>query len=124
MQFRKNFPTNQINYEIMSYPHFLIILYDLQLKLNLVDIKRLFVESIDFTPENKYILRGVVTCPSDDHFTCYIDKLNLINSPKDLKLIYNFYYDDLLFDGAIQIYNDKNVLFIDNENPIIPYICI
>ena len=109
----------------MSYPHILIILYEfdsyLQLKLNLVDIKRLFVDTIYLTPENKYILRGVVTYPSDDHFTCYINKLNLINPPKELKINYNYYYDDLLFDGVIQIYNDKNVLFVDNENPIIIY---
>ena len=69
----KNFPTCQINYEIISYPHFLIILYDfdsyLQLKLNLIDIKRLFLDTIEFSDANKYNLKGVVTCPSDNHFS-------------------------------------------------------
>ena len=60
------------------------------------DIKKLFIEDIEFDSDNKYKLSCVVTSPSDNHFICFINHLNIKNPPKELKINTNYYYDDLL----------------------------
>ena len=50
--------------------------------------------------------------PFKDHFTCYINKLNIINPPYNLVNNLNYYYDN------------KDVLFENISNPIIPYLCL
>ena len=74
---------------------------------------------IEFTAENRF-----VTTPSNNHFNCYINKLNLNKPPNQLNNRTNYYYDAFIFDCKNQLYKDKKDLFVDNENPIIPYICI
>ena len=74
--------------------------------------KKLVCRRNSFTPENKYILKGVIMAPFKDHFTCYINKLNIINPTYNLVNNLNYYYDN------------KDVLFENISNPIIPYLCL
>ena len=67
------------------------------------DIKKLFIEDIEFDSDNKYKLSCVLTSPSDNHFICFINHLIIKNPHKDLKINTNYYYDDLLFGGKAQI---------------------
>ena len=77
----KNFPSSRITYQILNYPQFLFILFDLrsynQLLQNKEALKKIFREQLKFTDKDNYILKGCVTSPSYNHFTFYINKLKI-----------------------------------------------
>ena len=72
-----NFPTRRILYQIISYPKFLFILFDLRSYLQLKEknnlIKKLYIENLRLTEKDRYDLKGCITCPSYNHFTLFIN---------------------------------------------------
>ena len=84
-----NFPTSRIIYEIISYPKFLFILFDMrsyeQLKRKKELMKNLFIENLRFTEKDLYKLKGCITCPSYNHFTLFINKLDIKNEINELE---------------------------------------
>ena len=77
-----NLPTCRINYKIIQYPQFLLVLFDFrsynELKENLDNIKRFFVDTLVFSENDKYNFIGCITSPCYNHFTFYLNKINLI----------------------------------------------
>ena len=79
--FGENTPTSCIFYNITGYPRFLFALFDFpsyNILLKYEDrIKTLFVENIEFTKKDKYLLKGFIASPYYNHFTFFINKLNM-----------------------------------------------
>ena len=59
----KNFPSSRISYQILNYPKFLFILFDIrsynQLLNNKELVRKLYIEYLNFTETDKYILKNV-----------------------------------------------------------------
>ena len=120
-----NFPTSRIIYEIISYPKFLFILFDMrsyeQLKRKKELMKNLFIENLRFTEKDLYKLKGCITCPSYNHFTLFINKLDIKNEINELEKNKNYYYDDYEFNGNFQLCNTNDIYEI-LEQIILPYL--
>ena len=122
-----NFPTSRVSYKIINYPKFLFVLFDFrsyyQLDQTQEALKKLYIENLNITEKDRYFLKGCVTSPSYNHFTFFINKLNMKDNINDLELEKNYYYDDQKFNGNFQLYNNNDIYEIFNHN-IFPYILI
>ena len=122
-----NFPTARITYQIISYPHFLFILFDMRsyqhLKQKRDLIKKLFIEDLKLTENDQYKLKGCITCPGYNHFTMFINKLTIKDINNELELNKNYYYDDNEFNGNFQRCNNSDIYQILNFD-IFPYLLI
>ena len=81
--FGNNIKTAKIYYNITEYPTYLFILFDLKnhdnLKEKLEGIKRLTKIIIRFSNKTIYYLKGFISCPYMNHYTVYINNLDLLN---------------------------------------------
>ena len=122
-----NFPSARITYEIVNYPKFLFVLFDMRsyqhLKLKKDLIKKLCLENINLTENDHYKLKCSITCPSYNHFTIFINKLNSKVINNELELNKNYYYDDNEFNGNFQMCRNLDIEEIFNNN-IFPYLLV
>ena len=122
-----NFPTARITYQIISYPNFLFILFDMRsyqhLKQKRDLIKKLIIEDLKLTENDQYKLKGCITCPWYNHFTMFINKLTIKDINNELELNKNYYYDDNEFNGNFQRCNNSDIYQILNFD-IFPYLLI
>ena len=123
-----NFPTCNIFYTVSNYPKFLFVLFDLrsysQLKLNYKEICKLLVEEINFTDKDKYVLKGCVTSPSHNHFTFYINNLNIKDELEEINNNKNYYYDCNKFNNLFLEVNSIKDLIFNDDYFVIPYLAI
>ena len=123
----KNFSSSRISYQILNYPKFLFILFDNssynQLLNNKELVRKLYIEYLNFTETDKYILKGCVTSPSYNHFTFFINKIKIKDIIDELELNNNYYYDDVQFNGYFQTFKNNNIYELLTKN-IIPYLLI
>ena len=89
-----NFPTARITYQIVNYPQFLFVLFDMRsyhgLKQKKELIKKMFTEDLKLTEKDYYKLKGCVTCPGYNHFNIFINKLIIKNESNELELNKNY----------------------------------
>ena len=92
----KNFPSSRITYQIITYPKFLFILFDLrsyeQLKKNKNLLQKFFVEKLKLTEKDFYNLNGCVSCPSYNHFMFFINNLDISDYFEESEKK-NYYYN-------------------------------
>ena len=117
------FQTTICEYQIISYPRFLMILFDLSYENLLKYIKNIFdlLEQhliLNFNAE--YNLRGLVIYPYKNHYSSIIfyPEGSLINTEFESNKIY--IHDSLKNDGKIKEINDINGW----KNEGIPYLAI
>lgn len=126
--FDDNLLTCRISYEIVEYPKFLFVIFDLGsyeiILNNAFYIKKLLVDRISFTKNDNYYLKGIITAPYHNHFTFYINHLNIESNLGDLELNKNYYYDDLQFNGCFQELDGIDSLYNYENTMILPYIVI
>ena len=116
-------PSCRINYKIKINPKFLLILFDFgsyQILCNhYLIIKNICKENLNFNDKDKYI--GVITPPGQNHFTFFINKLNIDNIPDSFEINKNYYFNDMEFNGNFQEIEIIEKLFIDEENLVVTY---
>ena len=128
--FSENILTSRIFYNITGYPNFLFILFDFSsynnLLLYIYKIKALLVEYIEFTSNDKFILKGFIASPYNNHFTLFINKLNIKNILPELNLNKCYYYDDLMFENKFVEIDNLECLFnkIKFGFTIVPYLAL
>ena len=80
--FGQDYPISRIYYYIDQYPKFLFVLFDLgsfmQLLTNKQNILKLIKNELKFSDVNIYNLSGVMMSPKNNHFTFYINSLNIM----------------------------------------------
>ena len=120
--------TANISYKIVQNPNFLFVLYDMKsyidLKNFIIQIKLLSKKTIKFSDSEIYDLIGFVATTGTNHFTYFINKINLNNIPDNLSLNKKYYYDDMLHNAKFVEMEDFESLFTYTENPIIPYLLV
>ena len=123
----KNFPTSRITYQIITYPKFLFILFDLrsyeQLKKNKNLLQKFFLEKLNLTEKDFYNLKGCVTCPSYNHFTLFINNLDISFDFEELENKKNYYYYDTEFNGNFQLCHTSDLYEIFTYD-ILPYLLV
>lgn len=127
-KFDEDMPSCRINYKITKYPKFLLILFDFGsyqiLCNNYLIIKNLCKENLNFNDKDKYKFIGTVTTPCQNHFTFFINKLNIDNIPDSLERNKNYYFDDMEFNGNFQEIENIEKFIIDKDNLFVPYIAV
>lgn len=129
LNFGDNFNTCRIYYNITKYPKYLFILFDLrsyhQLKLHYNFIKKLLAKDISFTNRDQYKLKGCVTVPGNNHFTFFINNLDIKDKPNALEKNKNYYFDDMKFNHLfLEIENLEDLICENDDYFIVPYLAI
>ena len=82
IKYKCNLESCYNNYEIVSYPNFLFVVFDVlsyqELKANKENIKRLTNLEMYFKENAKYNLSSIIACPFTGHYTSIIIKYRSI----------------------------------------------
>ena len=120
--------TLNIIYKINAFPKYLTLIFEYDHYKDLYDKKDLIIDKIEFklkSPLNdEYELLGGITMASSDHFTCFINKIEKINSFTDIfddNILY--YHDGIKNNGYFVKYKDLFELLKCNIN-LVPYILL
>ena len=72
-------------------------------------LKKMFIEDLKLTENDHYKLKGCVTYPSYNHFTIFINKLDIKDISNEKKKKKNYYYDYIEFNGNFQRCNNTDI---------------
>ena len=111
---KDNFLTTRTKYNIISYPNFLFIFFDLEYKKLLINkdkIKMLSEKNFVLGYDISYTLVSLVVIPFDGHFACVILKPYGKFIKNKFKSYKNYLHDNLKSNGNIIEFDDSEDLF-------------